>query len=180
MDVAVVYESMFGNTRMIAEAVAEGLRSDPDVQVAVVPVAGTTSEVLRPVDLLVVGAPTYFLHLSSPRSRQMGLRIGATPSKDGSARPNLEPGSSGPGVREWLDSLPRAAPGRRAAAFDTRLGRPLAGGAARSIARRLRRRGYRMAAKPQRFIVADMSGPLREGEHERARAWGAGLLRPSG
>jgi hypothetical protein len=66
-------------------------------------------------------------------------------------------------------------PGARAAAFDTRLDKPLAGGAAPRIARRLARLGYRLAADPEGFIVEDMAGPLRAGELERARAWGAGL-----
>jgi hypothetical protein len=38
---------------------------------------------------------------------------------------------------------------RQAAAFDTRLGSPLAGGAAHGIARRLRRHGYQLASDPE-------------------------------
>jgi hypothetical protein len=53
----------------------------------------------------------------------------------------------------------------------------MAGGAANGIARRLRHRGYEMVAPPAGFIVEDVEGPLRPGELERARAWGAGLLR---
>lgn len=40
MNVVAVFESMFGNTPSVAEAIAEGLReADPDVTVAMVAVA---------------------------------------------------------------------------------------------------------------------------------------------
>jgi hypothetical protein len=32
--------------------------------------------------------------------------------------------------------------------------------------------GYRPIAKAQKFVVKDKTGPLREGELERARRWG--------
>jgi hypothetical protein len=48
-----------------------------------------------------------------------------------------------------------------AAAFDTRLAFPLAGEAARPIARGLRRRGYDIIAKPVGFVVDGAQGPLR-------------------
>lgn len=158
MGAVVVYESMFGNTRIIAEAIAEGLRaSDPGAQVAVMPVAEAVTSKLTDADLLIVGAPTHFSRMPTPRSRKAF--------------------ASGPGVREWLAALPAAAPGRRAAAFDTRLSYPLAGSAARPISRRLHRRGYQIVARPAGFIVQHSKGPLKDGERERARAWGAGLMR---
>jgi hypothetical protein len=45
------------------------------------------------------------------------------------------------------------------------------------IAKRLRHRGYRLAAPPEGFIVTGTEGPLREGELARAREWGARLAR---
>ena len=60
MEVAVVYESIFGNTRLVAETIAEGLRSaDAGVQVALLPVANATDDKVGEVDLLVVGGPTH-------------------------------------------------------------------------------------------------------------------------
>ena len=61
MHVAVAYESMFGNTKeiaeAIAEAIAEGLRtSGPGTDVVVVPVAEVTADKVKEADLLVVGA----------------------------------------------------------------------------------------------------------------------------
>lgn len=75
-------------------------------------------------------------------------------------------------MREWLSGLPKARHRNPVAAFDTRLASPITGSAARSIVRRLRRRGYDIVAKPAGFIVKDAAGPLRDGELERARAWG--------
>jgi hypothetical protein len=161
MDAAVVYESMFGNTRIIAEAIADGLRaSDPGAQVAVMAVAEAAAGKLPAADLLIVGAPTHFSWMPTSRTRR--------------------PFAAGPGVRGWLAALPAARPGRRAAAFDTRLSYPLAGATARPIWRRLHRCGYQIAAKPMGFIVERSKGPLKDGERERARAWGAGLIRRPG
>jgi hypothetical protein len=67
--------------------------------------------------------------------------------------------------------------GRRAAAFDTRLVFPLAGGAARPIARALRLSGYRVDPRPQGFVVDAAQGPLEVGEPERSQQWGASLKR---
>jgi hypothetical protein len=158
----VVYESLFGNTRQIGEAVAEGLRTArPDLEVRCLPVADAAAEGdLGQAILLVVGGPTHVLGMSSPRTR-------TSQGKDHQL--------AGPGVREWLAGLPAAARGARAAAFDTRLDKWFAGGAAPRIVRGLRRLGYHLTADPQAFFVEGMSGPLRAGERERARQWGSAL-----
>jgi flavorubredoxin len=58
MKVLVVYESMFGNTRAIAEAIGEGLRSVDD-DVNVVHVSEVTNDLAAEADLLVVGSPAH-------------------------------------------------------------------------------------------------------------------------
>ena len=107
----------------------------------------------------------------------MGLGAAGKPPKAGTPPFELTAGAAGPGVSEWLSGLPAISTGCRAAAFDTRLSYPLAGGAASPIARRLRRLGYRVGAEPQGFVVKAAQGPLNTGEQERARAWGATLVR---
>ena len=64
-----------------------------------------------------------------------------------------------------------------AAAFDTRIDKPpaLTGVAARGIAKRLGRRGWKLVAEPESFFVEDSEGPLADGELERAREWGKAL-----
>ena len=179
MDVAVVYESLFGNTRLVAEAIADGIRAaDPAARVSV---TRTDATKLGPVDdacLLVVGGPTHMRRMSSPRSRQQGLQAARKAKDQQSCAP--EPGTAGPGLREWLRALPPARLGAVAAAFDTRLESRLAGGAARSASRQLRRRGFGLAGQPAGFIVTGSHGPLRQGELDRAREWGAALARHAG
>jgi hypothetical protein len=157
----VVYESWFGNTRRIAEEIAAALAHEGEVNLV------TVDEPLPPledVDLLVVGAPTHIHGLSSRRSREGALTQGAH-------------GEPGIGVRGWIDALPDGGCGPRAAAFDTRANKPvlLVGSAARGITRRLRERGYMLAAESQSFFVNGTPGPLEEGELERASEWGRTL-----
>jgi hypothetical protein len=55
MRALVIYESMYGNTHQIAEAIAEGMDLPDDV--AVLPVSEATQTMLDQVDLIVVGGP---------------------------------------------------------------------------------------------------------------------------
>ena len=168
MGALVVYESMFGSTRLVAEAIAAGLGSKSDVTVA--GVADATGK-LDGFDLVVVGGPTHAWGMSWPSTRR-----GATlwTSKSGSDLV-LEPGAdTGPGVREWLASLSRA--DTRAAAFDTRIKAPVlfTGRASRTVRRHLVRLGLDVVAPPESFLV-DKKSHLLPGELERARVWGATL-----
>ena len=178
MDAAVVYESLFGNTHAVAEAIAAGIReADPSARVTVTRAGATPPGELGRVDLLVAGGPTHILRMSSPRTRQQGLQAIQKPAAQPHREP--EPGAAGPGIAEWLAGLPAAQDGARGAAFDTRLPSRLAGGAARPIAKQLRRHGYQPAAEPEGFMVNGGEGPLRDGELDRARSWGAALARPA-
>jgi hypothetical protein len=185
----VVYESVMGNTRAVAEAIADGMRdADGSATVRCVPVHRITAE-LPDADLAVFGGPTHFLGLPAERTRRIWVRGALRRGRDDGHVVQLEPGAVGPGLREWFGELPAVidphdcligardvVAGRRAAVFDTRLDRPLAGGAARQIAQRLRQRGYQLVARPEGFLVESLAGPLRPGEQERARAWGAALV----
>jgi hypothetical protein len=178
MDIAVVYESMFGNTHAVAEAIATGARdADPSARVDVLPVAAAKSDDVARAGLLIVGGPTHIRRMSSGFSRRKGLAAQEETARGRGADFTREPEAEGPGVRDWFDALPSVPPGRRAAAFDTRADFKLAGGAARGIARRLRHLGYELAAPPEGFVITGAEGPLQAGEAERARAWGAALVR---
>ena len=50
-------------------------------------------------------------------------------------------------------------------------------GATGSIESKLGRAGYRKLTRGERFVVGGAYGPLRDGELDRARAWGAELAR---
>jgi len=178
MRVVVVYESLFGNTREIAEAVAEGARqADAGALVNCLPIAEADPELIQDVDLLVVGGPTHMRGMTSAFTRKMGLQAERKKATVGGHAP--EAGAEGPGVRDWLHEQPAPRPGIRAAAFDTRADARLAGGAAQGIARRLRHLGYVMVAEPEGYIIEDTEGPLRDGEEARATAWGTEVYRRS-
>jgi hypothetical protein len=86
----------------------------------------------------------------------------------------MDPDADGPGVRGWLGGI--SAGHAPPAAFDTRLsGIPaLTGRASRGVSGLLKRRGYRLLAGPESFLVGQQA-TLVEGEAARARAWGAML-----
>ena len=163
MNALVIYESMYGNTHAVADAIAAGLGAEtrPVHEAGSVP---------ADLDLLVVGGPTHMHGLTTSLSRKMAVSA----AKEDAA--GVEPGATDePSLRQWLRDLD--VPGAtRAAAFDTRgdARAAVTGSAARGIARRLRRHGLDVVDS-QSFLVADSEGPLEEGELERARAWGASL-----
>jgi hypothetical protein len=167
MRALIVYESMFGSTRDIARAIAEGLR--PAIPVDVVGVEdapGTLGVVGDDVSMLIVGAPTHPFGLSRPRSRVAAAGRDTT----------LPMATTDHGLREWLDELPRTTGQRDALAFETRLRvRGWPGSAAKAAGKRLRKTGYRLLWPPQTFYVADLTGTLVEGELQRARMWGRWL-----
>jgi Flavodoxin len=176
MKVTIVYESMFGNTHQVAQAIRDGIReTDPNADVQCVPVADASAEV-GSTDLLIVGGPTHIRGMTSGFSRKMGISGEEKAEAKGEPRHELEPDAEGPGLREWFDGLRKIGDGKKAAAFDTRLESPMAGGAAHGIARRLRRHGYNLVTDPVGFVVDDSYGPLRAGEIERAKQWGTQLV----
>jgi hypothetical protein len=164
----VVYESMFGNTRRVAEAIGGGLASIGDVTVS--RVAETSHAQVIAADLLVVGGPTHAHGMTRPQSRANAVELAGRPGSD----LVLEPQPEGPGLREWLADLPRT-PGW-GAAFDTRttIAAFLSGRASRAIQARLRRHGRVMVGRRASFLV-DGANHLVTGEDERARAWGERL-----
>lgn len=71
MRAVITFESIYGNTRVVAEAVAEGLRPLGDV--AVVSHHEADPAVLAGADLVVVGAPTHMHGLPTSLSRKMAV-----------------------------------------------------------------------------------------------------------
>ncbi|MCJ7781241.1 MAG: flavodoxin, partial [Acidimicrobiia bacterium] len=79
------------------------------------------------------------------------------------------------GLREWIRDLPKVS-GVAAATFDTSIRKPnLPGSAARGAQKRLKRLGYRMLLPAEIFRVEGATGPITDGELDRARAWGQHL-----
>jgi hypothetical protein len=170
MRALVVYESMFGNTHVVADRVGDGLRSR--CETTVVPVAEATAELVADADLLVVGGPTHVHGMTSAMSRKSAVEQAASDDDL-----ELDPDAEGPGLRDWFDGLPRKAR-RSAAAFDTRVdaSAALTGRASKGIARRLRSHGFRLVTDPESFLV-DKQNHLLDGEADRATEWGESIAR---
>jgi hypothetical protein len=168
MRAVVVYESMYGNTHLVAESIGEGLRTAYTVDV--VPVDKAEPDLIEAADLIVVGGPTHAHGISRDRTRQAAVADAGKPDKNLS----LDPDAEGPGLRDWIPGLP--ATRAKAAAFDTRIDMPavLTGRAATGIGRLLRHHGFEVIAEPESFLVTKESH-LEAGEATRAEQWGRQL-----
>ena len=165
MKALVVYESIYGNTKLIAGAVAAGLAGDYETELS--EVGQAQYSMAEGIDLLVVGGPTQMWGMTRGFSRAGARKTGK--------QHGVTIVSKGIGVREWLGKLPES-DGVAAGAFDTRVSTKFpTGSAAKGIAARLEKKGFSVVVEPEGFYVADSEGPLREGELDRARQWGARL-----
>ena len=168
MQAVVVYESMYGNTHLIADAIGTGLSSAFDVRV--IPVSQASSAVLATADLVVVGGPTHAHGMSRASTREAAVKAADKP-----ASPlTVEPDAPGPGLREWFGTLGRYPV--KAAAFDTRIHLPatLTGRASKGVAHLLRAHGFDVVAEPESFLVTKQDR-LEPHETDRAREWGTRL-----
>lgn len=168
MKAAVVYESMYGNTHSVAEAIAEGL--GPAAATEVVSTNDADRMDLTGLDLLVVGGPTHAHGMTRSQTRQAAV----IDARSGEKELILDPSAEGLGAREWLDLLGPSS--GRAAAFDTRVDMPelLTGHASKGIGKKLKQHGFELVAGPESFLVSGDSGLL-PGELDRARQWGQTL-----
>jgi hypothetical protein len=159
MEAIVVYESVWGNTAATARAIAEGIGDGTQAFAT----DAVPAEELARADLIVAGSPVFAFSLPSEGMRERILQ-----SETDGPPPDL----SHPSLRTWLDGL---AGGRGyAAAFETRIWWSPRG-ATGTIEKKLDKAGYRRIVPAEKFVVRDKYGPLRDGELERARAWGRSL-----
>jgi hypothetical protein len=158
MKAIVVYDSLWGNTAAIARGIAEGIGSEA----CAVSTAEASGAALLNAEVLVAGAPVHTFKLPTEAVRE---RIRA----NGNSYP-APPEVSHPSMRSWLALLPEG--GLPAAVFETAVWWS-PGGATAEIMHALMKAGYRPVVKPRRFVVTGRYGPLRDGEIDRARYWGA-------
>src|SRR5688572_22660034 len=85
MKALIVYESMYGNTRQVAEVVAASLHATCDVELVVAEDARVDA---RDVDLIVVGGPTHVHGLASAMTRRSAAKAGED------HRTELDPGAT--------------------------------------------------------------------------------------
>ena len=141
MNALVLYDSQYGDTERIAQAIANAFGEFGEAR-AVRLDPGQPVE-LQGLDLFILGCPT------------QGWR--PTPA----IQSFLEEASS-----EELGGLAGACFDTR-----FRLPRFMTGSAARVMAARLREKGVSLLVEPESFFVKGTEGPLREGEIERASTW---------
>jgi flavodoxin len=146
MRALVVYESLFGNTELIAQTIARALAGR--VSVRVVPLAQACHTELETADLLVIGCPTQY-HDATPDALAWLDHLPRT-ALEGMATAVFD-------TRYHMAQL-------------------LSGSAAQVIGKRIEQCGARLLAPPQSFFVVNRDGPLEAGEVERAAAWADVLL----
>jgi hypothetical protein len=170
MKAVVVYESMYGNTHLVADAIASGLREGSLEDVTVVPIDDAEESLVAGADVVVVGGPTHAHGMSRPSTRRAAVDAARKPESD----LVLDDDAEGPGLRDWFDSLAKLA--TNAAAFDTRvkIPAPLSGRASKGIAKRLRQHGCTLVVEPESFLVTK-ENHLVDDEAEHARTWGVRL-----
>ncbi len=166
MKALVLYESIFGNTKDVAEAVARGLESRFEVEL--VEVSEPHSD-LEDADLLVIGGPTHAFGMTRESSRADGL-------KKASER-GIEPVSKAGGIRDLLEGFDDGGHHPLVATFDTAIKKRWlpSGSAAKSASNALKKKGFETVIEPEQFKVAGTDGPLKPGELERAEEWGKTL-----
>jgi flavodoxin len=156
MKTLVIYDSAFGNTAKIAEAIGGALGSPEEVRT--LHVGDAKPEQAAEVTLLFVGSPT------------QGFR----PLKSITAFLKSLPAGSLRGVKV-------AAFDTRISIEDIKSGMlrfmvNIGGYAAKPIARGLQKAGGELVLPPEGFFVEGTEGPLKEGELERAAAWAKRVL----
>jgi flavodoxin len=160
MERLVVYDSVFGNTEKVALAIAGAL--GPKDGVAALKVGDVKPQHLEGVKLLVVGSPTRAFRPTP-----------ATTKLVGSFAPQ---GLQGVGVAAFDTRISTADTSSRFLSFMVKL----FGYAAEPIAGKLQKKGGKLVAPPEGFLVAGTEGPLKDGELERAAQWAAELAQELG
>jgi flavodoxin I len=143
----VVYDSLYGNTRTIAQAIGDTIPGE----VQVLPVGQVNAGDLETVDLLVVGSPT---HGSMPTEAIQRLveRIGP-PARTGAKAAAFDTRLTWFFLERW------------------------GGFAAPKMADALEKKGWALAGEPGGFFVGGLKkGPLKRGEVDRAAAWAKALI----
>jgi hypothetical protein len=169
--VIVLYESMFGATRHVAETIAGRLRPVADVTIMNSVDAGPAD--LAQADVIVAGGPTHAFGLSSETTRAEAKKVAER--SDGVLV--FECPDVTRGLRELLRGLPRASRQQSFASFSTRSGkapRLFTGSAARRIDREMRAMGYLPLLPPRDFLI-DSTHRLVDGQLTDAADWGSHL-----
>ncbi len=151
MKVLIIYDSVFGNTEKIAQAIGNSLSSKENVET--LRVSEVKPEQLIGLELLIVGSPTRVFKPTKaimnflnkiPLNVLKGVKVAAFDTRISTADVNSR----------LLNILVK-----------------LFGYAAKPIAYKLEKKGGSLIIPPEGFFVKDSEGPLKDGELERAADW---------
>jgi len=151
MKVLIIYDSIFGNTEKIAQAIGNSLSSKENVET--LRVNEVKPGQLIGLDLMIVGSPTRVFKPTKaimnflnkiPLNNLKGVKVAAFDTRISTADVNSR----------FLNILVK-----------------LFGYAAKPIAYKLEKIGGSLIIPPEGFFVKDSEGPLKDGELERAADW---------
>ena len=157
METLIVYDSFFGNTEQIAQAIGNALGSQKDVEI--LRVSNVKPEQLTGLRLLIVGSPTRVFKPTKaitnflkkiPSNSLKGVKVAAFDTRISTADVNSR----------LLSILVK-----------------LFGYAAKPIADKLEKKGGGLIIPPEGFFVKDSEGPLKDGELERAADWAKQVIK---
>jgi flavodoxin len=141
MKTLVIYDTMYGNTEIIADAIADAITGDTKV----IKASEAKPSDMNDIDLLIIGSPTQGGRQTKP-------------------------------VQGFLDEISgNIKKDVKIAVFDTRVPAKwvkVFGYAAGKLEDFFKKEGVELIIPTEAFMVESAKGPLKEGELERAKAWG--------
>jgi flavodoxin I len=154
MKILVIFDTFFGNTEQVANAIGKAMADDASV----VRIVDVKQDQLAGLDYLVVGSPTRAFKATKPIIDFLNT---------------LPAGSlNGVKVAAFDTRMDVKKVNNRFLTFMA----GIFGYAAKPIADRLAKKGGSLVSEPEGFIVLDSEGPLMDSELERAEKWAEGLL----
>lgn len=159
MDNLIIYDSVFGNTRQIAETFKEAIASQGDTKC--LQVKEVDWEQIQDLKIMIVGSPTRKFSPTGaikkflkkiPADKLVNVKVASFDTR-------ISPDEIGSG---FLNILVKNF-----------------GYAAKPIARKLEKKGGELVIEPEGFIVTGTKGPLKDGEIERATGWARKILEKS-
>jgi len=152
----IFYDSFFGNTEKIAQAVADGLKAGCETTLA--RSSSLSPAQLNDYDLLIAGSPTRAFRATPDITKLLaGVPAGGLRGKKAAAFDTRV--STAEVNNKFLTVMVK-----------------LFGYAAEPLAKTLQKKGAELVVPPAWYIVTGSEGPLKEGELEHAASWAAEIL----
>lgn len=149
MKTLLIYDSLYGNTKLLAETIRDAIPGE----VKLVHANEVDPTEISEYDLLIIGAPTHSAG-PSPTTKNLLQRIDRSIIKGKPIATFDTRLTESAFDKKWLSKLVFAM-----------------GFAAPKIARDLKQKGAQIVGKPGDFYVTGGEGPLKDGEIERATIW---------